>query len=213
MHFTKKINELNQTDYRGTILLDMDDVLAKFDQHLLNLYNLKYNDTVTPADMFDWDMTKYVKKECGLDIYELMKTPGFFRHLEVKDHAVEVVTRLVENNFNILIVSDSPKGYGHSDYEKNTQFVSNPADDKRDWILEHFPMIPQSNIFFGSQKFYIRGDVLIDDKPDTFLKFQQLGLDCILMDRAYNQHIQTDRRAKNLLEAEEMIYRTFLQTV
>lgn len=210
MLFTQKVNEMNQTNFIATILVDMDDVLAKFDQHLLNLYNAKYNDNVTPLDMFDWDMTKYVKKECGNDIFELMRTPGFFRQLEVKDYAVEVITRLVGKNFNILIVSDSPKGYGFEDYEKNHTYVSNPADDKRDWIQAHFPMIPQSNIFLGSQKYYVRGDVLIDDKPDTFLKFEKLGLECLLMDRPYNQHINTDKRVKNLLEAEEMIYRMFL---
>lgn len=207
MIFTEKVNRMQETAYRGTILLDMDDVLAKFDQHLLDLYNAKYSDNLSPEDMHDWDMSKYVKKECGQGIYDLMRTPGFFRQLEVKDHAVEVVTRLIEKKFNILIVSDAPKGYGHDDYKKN-HIHANPADDKRDWLAAHFPMIPQSNIFLGSQKFYIRGDVLIDDKPDTFLKFQQLGLECFLMDRPYNRHIQTEKRVKNLLEAEEMIYRT-----
>ena len=65
MTFNEKINGLYQTNYRGTILFDMDDVLAKFDQFLLDLYNKKYNDNLTPADMHDWDMSKYVKKECG----------------------------------------------------------------------------------------------------------------------------------------------------
>lgn len=209
--FTEKVNKMNQTDYIATIMLDMDDVLARFDKQILNLYNEKYNDQVTPEDMFDWDMTKYVKPECGNDIFQLMKNPGFFRHLEPSPYAVEVVQRLIDHGFNILIVSDSPKGYCFSDYEKNNLHVSNPADDKRSWLSEHFPMIPQSNVIFGSLKYYVRGDLLVDDKPDTYLKFESLGLDVLLMDRPYNQQIQTNQRVKNLLEAEKMIYEKFLK--
>ena len=42
MQITEKINKLQGTNYVGTILLDMDDVLAKFAKDLLHLYNAKY---------------------------------------------------------------------------------------------------------------------------------------------------------------------------
>ena len=51
----------------------------------------------------------------------------------------------------------------------------------------------------------IAGDLLIDDKPDTFLEFQKRGRDVILMDMPYNRNIHTKWRARNLMEAEEMI--------
>lgn len=204
-----RINEMNGTDYIGTILLDMDDVLAEFGNSLLSVYNDKYNDTLTPNDMVTWDMIPYVKPDCGNDIYELMKTPGLFRNLKPTSQAVDMVQRLIDNNFNILIVSDAPFGHAHSDYVTDNSKVSNPGDDKKAWLLEHFPMIPQSNIIFGSLKYYVRGDVLIDDKPDTYEKFSQLGLKVLLMDKPYNRYITTENRVHNLLEAEERIYAMF----
>lgn len=211
MSFTRKVNELNNTNYVATILFDMDDVVADFAHHLLHLYNEKYNDQLTPNDMIDWDMSKFVKKECGMDIFHLMKTPGFFRHLQPIEHAKDVIARLIEKNFNVLFVSDSPKGYSFTDYNVNPLFVSNPADDKRDWLAEHFPMVPTSNVILGSMKYYVRGDLLVDDKPDTYLKFRSLGLDVLLMDRPYNRFISSTNRIHNLLDAEEIIYKKFLK--
>lgn len=207
--FLKKIYEINGTDYVGTILLDMDDVLAEFGEALIQVYNSKYNDTLTTEDMVTWDMIPYVKSECGQDIYELMKTPGLFRHLKPTPHAIGMVKRLVEQKYNVLIVSDAPRGHAHCDYEMDNQNISNPADDKKAWLHQHFPMIPQSNIFLGSMKYYIRGDVLIDDKPETYEKFTALGLKVLLMDKPYNRHIKSENRIYNLLEAEERIYNMF----
>lgn len=207
--FTNKLNEVLGTNYIATILLDMDDVLADFGTLLLELYNEKYNDSLKTSDMISWDMTPYVKPECGLDIYELMKTPGFFSRLKPTPYSQEVVNRLIENNYNVMIVSDSPMGHSFADYELDNECISNPADDKRAWLLKHFSAIPLSNVFFGSQKFFIRGDVLVDDKPDTYEKFKKFGFSCVLMNQAYNAHIKTNNRVHNMLEVEKVIYDMF----
>ena len=195
---------MNQKE-NGTILLDMDEVIAEMAIHWLHIYNEKYDDNLTVADLLEWDTSKVVKPECGMKIYDLLKHPGLFRYLKPNPYAVQMVKNFHKKGYETLIVSDAPRGHAHCEYQENL-VPSNPADDKRAWLEEHFPMISQRNVIFASKKQYVRGDLLIDDKPDTFLTFQKLNLHCILMDQPYNRMIRTKYRAKTLLEAEEMAY-------
>ncbi|QST02760.1 hypothetical protein IMZ31_19615 (plasmid) [Pontibacillus sp. ALD_SL1] len=71
-------------------------------------------------------------------------------------------------------------------------------------------MIDQKKIIFCSEKHRIRGDVLIDDKPQTFLAHRALGMECLLVDQPYNRHIDTSYRYHSLLEAEDRICKSFL---
>jgi 5'(3')-deoxyribonucleotidase len=110
----------------------------------------------------------------------------------------------------VFVVSDVPRGTAHgeqihlSDKKLDVPY-SNPSDDKRAWLKENFPNLPKENIIFCSCKWMVVGDILVDDKPDTFLAFRERGRDVILMDMPYNRHIDTKWRAANLKEAEEMI--------
>ncbi|MGM9927447.1 MAG: hypothetical protein ACI35P_05790 [Bacillus sp. (in: firmicutes)] len=207
--FLQRLNSVLGTNYIGTLLIDMDDVLADFGEAWLQLYNELYDDNLSKSSITQWDLAPLVKPECGHKIYDLMKHPGLFRYLKPMPYAQEVVQRLHDARYNIMIVSDSPMGHAFCDYQKNSSLIANPADDKRAWLLEYFPMIPKQNVIFGSQKYYVRGDVLIDDKPETYEICTALGQDVILMDQPYNKHIPAKMRAHNLLEVEQFIYRHY----
>ncbi|SEM87540.1 hypothetical protein [Paenibacillus sp. OV219] len=193
-------------NYVATILFDLDDVLADFLSSLIERYNFRYNDSLMIDDVTQWDLSKVVKKECGSRIYDFYQEPGLFRYLKPKEHATEVLKRLIDTGFEIVIVSDAPAGHSYDDFVLDKTKITNPSDDKRKWISENLPMIDKNNIVFTSQKWRIMGDILVDDRPDTFNKFQELGRNAILMDQPYNQEIDTKQRARNLLEAEQMIY-------
>jgi 5'(3')-deoxyribonucleotidase len=182
------------------ILLDMDDTVNDFIGKFWTTHNELFNENVDPSLTNDWDLTKFSKQ--GAKVYDIFKHPGLFRHLEPKENAVDFVKQL-NNDFDVYFVTDSPAGTSFCEPGKP---FSNPADDKRKWIQEHFPFFDHSKIIFSSHKWLIQGDILVDDKPATFLKFQEMGRDAILMDAPHNQHINTKYRAKNLLEAQEMIY-------
>lgn len=195
--------------HRATILVDMDEVLANMIPMWLYEYNMSYDDNLNLDMVTDWDTSKLVKPECGKKVYELLKTPGLFRYLEVLPHAQEVIQRLLDADFEVVIVSDSPKGHAYCQRHDDPMNFGNPTDDKREWLLDNFPMIPSSNVVFTSQKWRVMGDLLIDDKPETFEIFQELGRDVLLVDMPYNQHIQTPARIRTLLDAEKYIYDKF----
>lgn len=207
--FLQKRNEVKGFNHIGILKFDMDDVKALFGKSFINLYNNTYNDNLTSEDMKNWDMTTFVKPEVGAKVYELLKEPGLFRFLEPSPDAQNVIQRLINKGFEILVVSDSPAGHSFTDFQSNPTKFANPADDKRAWLLEHFPMISKENVIFCSQKDLVRGDILIDDKPDTFLIHQKMGMDVLLMDRPYNRHIETSNRVYSMLDAEQKIYEMF----
>ncbi|MEK3955919.1 5' nucleotidase, NT5C type [Psychrobacillus sp. FSL K6-1464] len=176
------------------ILLDMDDVMANFSAEWIRLYNEEYSDSLTQNDLTEWDASLFTKPECGMKIYDYLRNPGLFRNLIVADGCKDVLKDLTELGAEVIIVTDSPQGcsFGQSDWRG-----SNPTDDKRAWLQEHFPFIPKENFVVTSKKWLVQGDILIDDKPSTILKFQELGRKVVAMSRPCNQKIDAQLRADN----------------
>lgn len=182
------------------ILVDLDDTVNDFSNTFWSVYNEQFKENLDSSTVNEWNLQKFVRP--GVDAYELLKHPGLFRKLPLKEYAYDFMKH-INDKYNVYIVTDSPSGT--SDCEiKDGQF-SNPADDKRRWVAEYLPFFPQDRIIMCSHKWMIEGDILVDDKPATFEKFTELGKHCILMDMPYNRHIDTPYRAKNLREAEVMI--------
>ena len=54
---------------RKSIGIDLDQVLNNLNKKWFHAYNKKYNDNITIESVTAWDMLKFVKPECGTDIY------------------------------------------------------------------------------------------------------------------------------------------------
>ncbi|WP_042351250.1 5' nucleotidase, NT5C type [Bacillus massiliigorillae] len=191
------------------ILVDIDDTLNVFSKVYWAIHNQAFEDNVHPDNVNQWDLDLFSNR--GLEAYQLFKIPGLFRHIPVKEHAQTFIEDLQDIG-EVYMVSDVPRGtsYGEIVEFQNINYPiqhahSNPADDKRAWIKEHFPNFPKENVIFCSCKWMIYGDILIDDKPNTFIEFQKRGRDVILIDMLYNRHIDTKWRARDLQEAKEMV--------
>lgn len=182
------------------ILIDLDDTVNDFAYTFWSNYNALYGENIDRFLVDSWNLQDFVRDD--VDAYGLLRTPGLFRNIPLKDYALEFMWRM-HTQYEVYIVTDAPSGTSHC--EVATKGFSNPADDKRRWVAEHFPFIPQNNIIICSHKWMIAGDILVDDKPATFEKFRELGKHCILIDMPYNRHIETKYRARNLREAEMMI--------
>lgn len=189
------------------ILVDLDDTVNDFSSTFWGIYNKQYKENLDPLTVSSWDLQKFARKD--VDAYGLLKHPGLFRNIPLKDYAYDFMKHINEK-YNVYIVTDSPSGT--SDCEIKNGIFSNPADDKRRWVAEYFPFFPQDKIIMCSHKWMIEGDILVDDKPATFEKFTELGKHCVLMDMPYNRHIDTKYRANNLREAEILIEEILSET-
>lgn len=188
------------------ILVDMDDVLAEFSETWLSRYNEDYDDNVTVEAFDSWNALAAVKPECGMKIFDYFTEPGIYRRLKPKEGSQEVIAELVKMGAEILIVTDSPKGCSHGDEGWKG---SNPADDKRAWLAEHFPMIDLDNVFICRKKWKVQGDILIDDKPATIQKFQEEGRKILAMEMPYNRNMEVELRAKTWADVREILMNEF----
>ena len=192
------------------ILVDMDDVLAEFTKEWLGRYNKDYNDNLTAESFDGWDAISSVKPECGDAIFGYFSDLGIYRHLEPKAGSQEVIAELVELGAEVIIVTDSPRGCAYGD---ESWKGSNPADDKRAWLAEHFPMVSQDNVVICRKKWLVQGDILIDDKPATIEKFQQEGRKILAMEMPYNRNMDVELRAKTWDEVREILMKEFYPTL
>lgn len=185
-----------------TVLIDIDDTLNDFLQTFTDVYNDKYKDNLKIEEIKGWNLQDYVNTTDN--VYQLFKTPGLFTRPKPKVHAADFIKSLMKD-FDVYLVTDSPKGTNH--FEAETAPFSNPVDDKRHWVKEHLPFFPIERMIFCSEKWMVNGDILLDDKVETFKRFNEMGRDVLLFEASHNKNFNTNRRVKDLFEAEKEIRR------
>ena len=169
---------------RLTIGIDLDDTLNCLSNRWIDVYNKEYSDNLPLTDIKSWDIANYVKPECGKDIFKFLHIPGFFRNLDIKPHAIEVVRWLCEH-YDVYIVSAAHYAV---------------TGDKGAWLEEFFPFINYQNVIFCTNKSLMKLDYLIDDGSHNLETFTGQGL---LFDSHHNQTENRFPRMKNWLEIKE----------
>jgi len=148
--------------------IDLDDTLNNLMDHWLDRYNLIYDDNLKPSDIPVWEISEYVKPECGMKIFKLLE--GIFRNLGIQEGAADVVNQLLEKpNVEVYIVS---------------AYYRTACLDKAEWVKEYLPNFPQTNVIFCHPKHLLKLDYLIDDSP-----YNHRGFDgeYLIFDTAHNQ--------------------------
>lgn len=154
------------------ILIDMDETLNVLQEKWIEVYNERYNDSLTRDQWVSWDIHTIIKPECGIKIYDMLREPGFFRHLKINGTA-QYVTEWLSQYYNIYV----PTSYSD---------IPETCLDKVEWIRENFPHISPKNIIFINDKWLLRADIMIDDGPHNIQTFKGQKL---LIDAPYNKHI------------------------
>jgi 5'-nucleotidase len=169
------------------IIVDIDDTIADLLTVWLSRYNADYHDTLTRDDVTAWDMTKFVKPECGVKIYDYLKDEHIYDEVEPIPGALMGVTRLRGMGHHILFVT------------------ANIHREKWEWLKRHgfLPKTWTSQDYICCyDKHLIKADAIIDDKPETIDRFPGLA---ILFDRPHNQVYNALWRAHSWGEVIELI--------
>lgn len=174
-------------DMKKTLVVDQDQVLADLLAGLLNKYNKLYNDNLKPEDIKSWAISEYTK--CGEEIYDLLNDYHLFRNLPVIENSQEVLYRLTDK-YSVYIVTSAT-------YVKESMIA------KMEWLNEHFPFIPNSNIVFCGDKSIIDADIMIDDGIHNLENFK--GDTKILFNAHHNQNYDKFIRVYNWLEIGELL--------
>lgn len=138
------------------ILVDMDDTIVDMTPTWYDIYNRENNFNLTRESVKSWDTHKYVPT--GKAIFEILKRPGFFRHLPAIPGALEAVEELMRDGHQVYLV---------------TAAFSEAASDKMLWVEQYMPWFPMKNIVVTHSKYLLRADVLIDDGPHNIIEFRE----------------------------------------
>lgn len=169
------------------LAIDMDEVLADLITPWVHNINKAENDNVSANDIKTWNFGKYFK--CGKRVYDYLDYE-LFRNLPVKEDSQRVVRSLMDV-YDIFIVSSATN---HHDSLKA----------KMEWLEEHFPFIPASNIVLCGNKSIIKADFMIDDGIHNLEVFGGHG---ILFDAPHNRDEDRYTRAMNWNDIERLLFK------
>jgi 5'-nucleotidase len=164
------------------ILCDVDGVVVQgMHAEWLRRYNRDYHDNLTPSDITEWDMAKFVKPKCGKKIYDYLWDADLYDNLYIDESIIWGVSELqAMPNTQVIFVS---AGVGGAVGKYN--------------ILNRHGLILNSESEFVSirNKGLLFGDAMIDDYQENLYAFQRRnprGIS-LLFDAYHNQDVDMTR--------------------
>jgi 5'(3')-deoxyribonucleotidase len=186
---------------RPTVLVDVDGVLADFQNAVLQLVNYEVGGAHEPADVTEWS----IKNALGLTdaqwswVCDRIELPGFAFHLEPYPGAVEAVLKLAKCS--------------------EVYFVTSPwassvtwTHDRTQWLRKYFGKTLGPRVIHTAHKSLVAGDVLIEDKMSNAAEWGRAGEAvswqgdrfAVLWDRPYNR--DGDRRGLHVVESWDEVF-------
>lgn len=155
------------TDFQAetkVAIVDIDAVCADLHHSWLTRYNTEWKDTLTREQITNWDMTRFVKPECGKAIFTYINDPTLYDDTPVMEGALDGVSRIRQLGFRVIFCTSSPVG---------------AMGRKLVWLRAHgfleskggADQSPHPDYIEATDKSVIRGHVIIDDYIETLKKF------------------------------------------
>lgn len=164
---------------RLRLRVDMDAILVDLTPYWLRCIAADHGVEETIDNITQWNLHKCGKlvQLGAVKVYDYLKKPGFFLNAPEIPTALETVKRWQDSGHEVLIVT-SPSGP-----------VS--IKEKFEWFEAHTPWLKADQVIMTSHKQEIRGDVLIDDHPDTGLKYLEAWPEALVLgiEYPYNAHV------------------------
>ena len=157
------------------LLVDLDDTITDLVTDWIRIYNEIYGDNLKVENVTEWNIGKFTL--VGEKMYDILKDPNLFKNVKIRTGATETL-EWANEYFNIQIVSaTSPYTYL----------------DKANWVKEYLPFLADS---FSAiiPKYLLKGDIMIDDKPDNLEYFDGVQ---IVFDRPWNRDNNKYLRVKD----------------
>lgn len=158
------------------ILIDQDGPLANFVDGFLSELRKKFPNLpvqeIEKYEIYD-NYPEHLKEE----IETIYHAPGFFANLKPTTGSLPAVKKLINDGHQIFICT-SPL----SKYE-------NCVREKYEWVEKYLGRDFTKKIILTKDKTLIKGDALIDDRPDIRGQINQPEWLHVLFDAPYNKHV------------------------
>lgn len=172
---------------RGTIVIDVDDVVLNLVGAVLELYNLDYSDNLNPSDIHDWNMDRFVKEECGTRLYDYFDYPYLYSNVSPISGSVNGIKTLRELDYRVVF-GTATYHPGKIDSLKYYGLIRNDED----WLV-------------SKDKSLICGNYLLDDNPTNINRFRGIG---IVFTQAWNMKFSFEHRVNNWKEVTSIFGRS-----
>ncbi len=160
-----------------TVLVDIDGTLNDFQNHFfatLDRIGIPFDASKSDTYYMERCIRGRGKKSIMNSIF---KDPEFWLTVPVLDNAKEGLEYL-NRTYTVWIVT--------SPWDEQNK------ETKLQWMRREFPFIDSKQIIFSHNKWELKGDIIIEDKPDTIKKCSQAGFITITKLQPYNLHMHTD---------------------
>ncbi|WP_206459319.1 5' nucleotidase, NT5C type [Anaerovorax sp. IOR16] len=134
--------------------IDVDETLNTMMSDILIPYNNKYNDYLNINDFTDYDVRKFIKKECK-NIFSEFCSNEFVSNIGVQPYCQDVISELSKFHNIYYVTATSPE----------TVF------GKHQWLSKNIQSYNSGKLIIMSDKTRFNGDVLIDDHFDNLINF------------------------------------------
>lgn len=172
--------------YSLHIGIDLDGVCYDFAKSLSEY--LVESEGFDPDSLPEPTCWEFYEKDWGLTLDEFLTLfakgvdAGYvFRVGDPHDDCVEIM-RTLHLDHSLHIVTHRTIG------ERGVQ-------NTMEWLFEK--QIPYDTITFSRDKTIVKTDLFIEDNVDNFLALEEAGVQAVLMDRPWNQHLDTPYRVED----------------
>lgn len=165
------------------ILIDMDGVLCDFDGEFLKRWRERHPEKFYVP--FEQRTTFYVRdsypEELRPLVTEILLESSFFREMTPMDGAKEALEEMKNMGLEVFICTSPLTTY------------KNCVREKYEWVENHLGADWVNRIILTKDKTLIKGDFLIDDKPEIIGLESTPSWEHVIYDRPYNRAVNKKR--------------------
>lgn len=165
------------------ILVDMDDVLADFDGGFLAEWRRRHPDKffIPLEERKEFYMRDEYPEELLPAMTELFTEENFVSSLPEIPGGIKAVKKMKEKGHDVFICTSPMRQY------------KNCVAEKYEWVEKHLGHDWTMRLILSRDKTLVRGDILIDDKPEVTGVCKPLW-EHIIFDKSYNRKIVNGKR-------------------
>lgn len=135
------------------ILLDQDGVLADFEQGVRQLWLQTFQQPFPMQQRRHFYLRQDIAPQFHQQLSQIYATKGFFAALPPLAGGIAAAKRLLAAGHDVRICTSPIQKYRYC------------VTEKFDWVGEHLGEDWVNRIILAKDKTWVRGDILIDDKP------------------------------------------------
>lgn len=163
------------------ILLDQDSVLADFERGAHDAWQQRYGEAMPVAQpRRHFYLRDDLPEKAQAQWQSLYRSAGFFASLPPVEGAIAAAQQLLAAGNDVRICTSPILDYAHC------------VREKFDWVAQHLGGDWVERIILTRDKTWVRGDVLIDDKPEISGSLKPVWRH-VVYDQSYNRHIRAER--------------------